>query len=108
MTSRDDVADFYITVRSLKNADPSAAPIVEEDIPYAERTHLLDRLPATSGPLQLCVLARDSQGAVRVWRASQCRPVPNAKGYNSAEKLTEQSLILLASVLMINYFLSYQ
>lgn len=65
-----DVADFYIIVRNKDNTmlyekflayDERSVEIVEEDLPRNFEDHI-----------EICVLAKDSDGAIRSWFNSQC------------------------------------
>jgi hypothetical protein len=69
VTTRNDVADFRLVAREAQNV------VLEMDLPYNTRSHVVRGLPARPH-LELCLLARDSAGNVRHWRASQCTAVP--------------------------------
>lgn len=65
-----DIADFYIIVRNKDNTilyekflayDERNVEIVEEDLPKNFDDHI-----------EICVLAKDSDGAIRSWFNSQC------------------------------------
>jgi len=69
VTTRSDVADFRLVAREAQNV------VLEMDLPYSTRSHVVRGLPS-SPRLELCLLARDSAGNVRHWRASQCTALP--------------------------------
>lgn len=69
VTTRSDVADFRLVAREAQNV------VLELDLPYSTRSHVVRGLPA-SPHIELCLLARDSAGNVRHWRASQCTALP--------------------------------
>lgn len=70
VTTRSDVADFRLVAREAQNV------VLEMDLPYSTRSHVVRGLTA-SPQLELCLLARDSTGNVRHWRASQCTALPH-------------------------------
>ncbi|XP_063228922.1 chaoptin [Bacillus rossius redtenbacheri] len=78
VTTRDDVGAFHLLVRDT--ASRGAPPVYEQDLPYSARSHVVPRLSAVQAgaPLELCVLAQDSTGASRRWRAGQCRSLGEA------------------------------
>jgi hypothetical protein len=75
VSTRSDVADFRLVAREAQNV------VLEVDLPYSARSHVVRGLPS-SPHLELCLLARDSTGNVRHWRASQCTVLPPS-GYSS-------------------------
>ncbi|KAJ8895326.1 hypothetical protein PR048_000651 [Dryococelus australis] len=81
VTTREDVGDFHVMVRDT--ASLGAQSVYEQDVPYTARSHVVPKLPASheGARLELCVLAQDSSGSTRRWRASQCRSLDeNALG----------------------------
>lgn len=65
-----DIADFYIIVRNKDNTilfekflayDERSVDILEEELPKNFEAHI-----------EVCVLAKDSDGAIRSWFNSQC------------------------------------
>ncbi|XP_067004524.2 protein artichoke [Anabrus simplex] len=71
--TREDVGDFYLVVRPLPESPAQRTqPILEKDLTYTTRSYVLKELPKNK-KLELCLLARDSEGNVRTWRDTQCR-----------------------------------
>nr|CAD7204517.1 unnamed protein product [Timema douglasi] len=104
VTTREDVGDFYVVVRDLTTGaargQQNEALVYEQDVPYTSRSHVLHALPS-GDQLQLCVLARDSEGSVRRWRSSQCRELsPGALSSTSPPTLR----VGLTSLLGLLYF----
>lgn len=77
VSTRSDVADFRLVAREAQNV------VLELDLPYSARSHVVRGLPS-SPHLELCLLARDSTGNVRHWRASQCTMLPPSDNYSHA------------------------
>lgn len=77
VSTRSDVADFRLVAREAQNV------VMELDLPYSTRSYVVRGLPA-SPHLELCLLARDSAGNVRHWRASQCSALPPGDYFSHA------------------------
>lgn len=77
VSTRSDVADFRLVAREAQNV------VLELDLPYSARSHVVRGLPS-SPHLEMCLLARDSSGNVRHWRASQCTMLPPSDYYSHA------------------------
>lgn len=74
--TREDVGDFYLVVRPLTDGVAKRSePLLEKDLSYTTRSYVVKDLPDKE-QLQLCLLARDSEGNVRKWRETQCRVMP--------------------------------
>ncbi|KAF4522691.1 hypothetical protein B566_EDAN012708 [Ephemera danica] len=86
VSTRQDVGDFQIIVRDKDTQDT----ILEREVPYTARSDTLPPLPRKQN-LQLCLLARDSQGNVRVWRDNQCITLDQT---SSATTLTITTLFI--------------
>jgi len=94
VTTRSDVADFRLVAREAQNV------VLELDLPYSTRSHVVRGLPA-SFHLELCLLARDSAGNVRHWRASQCTALPpgDNSSHVSAPFTSVIGYVILAALL---------
>ncbi|KDR19221.1 protein artichoke isoform X2 [Zootermopsis nevadensis] len=77
VSTRSDVADFRLVAREAERV------VLELDLPYSARSHVVQGLPS-SLHIELCLLARDSAGNVRHWRASQCIDLPPSGSYSHA------------------------
>lgn len=69
-----DIADFYVSIQDAKRT-----PIVEHHLAYNSRTIQIkgdDISNRFEGQLDLCVLAKNSQGAITSWFDSQCIQLP--------------------------------
>ncbi|PSN36791.1 hypothetical protein C0J52_24097, partial [Blattella germanica] len=77
VTTSSDVADFRLIAREQEQV------VLEHDVPYSVRTHVLKKIPAHP-QLELCLLARDSAGNVRHWHSSQCTMLSTGKSYSDA------------------------
>ncbi|XP_031640244.1 protein artichoke [Contarinia nasturtii] len=70
-----DIAGFHISIRN-----PSNQIIVEHHLPYDRR---MDFIPGNEicqmkcEHLELCILAKDSQGSINSWFDTQCTLLPN-------------------------------
>ena len=105
MTSRSDVADFYIVVREVG----SSKSIIERDLVYKERSFTIKgnvpEFEDTSTKYELCVLARDSIGNVKNFRSSQCQVLMKNPGHGSSgnSKTTSTvTILVLPFVLLMN------
>lgn len=83
----DDIADPYVVIRNLKDAQKSA--VYEATLPYFKRSLEIDIVSNLTRPsgkkgveYQLCVLARDSKTFIRGFNGEQCRVLPNSSGAN--------------------------
>lgn len=70
----DDIADFYVTIRDSGNQ-----LLVERRMAYDDRTVQIPGAYISDnydGQLELCVLAKNSDGTIRTWFESQCIYLP--------------------------------
>ncbi|XP_059473755.1 chondroadherin-like protein [Neocloeon triangulifer] len=86
--TRQDIGNFQIIVRDKNTQDN----VYEKEVPYNVRS---DEIPPlqTGGDLQVCILAKDSDGQIRIWRENQCRSLDSLT--SSATRLTLLTLPLL-------------
>jgi hypothetical protein len=96
VSTRSDVADFRLVAREAQHV------VLELDLPYSARSHVVRGLPA-SPRLELCLLARDSAGNVRHWRASQCTALPPGDhfSHSSAPYASVMFSVILVALLQL-------
>ncbi|XP_065336197.1 protein artichoke-like [Cloeon dipterum] len=90
--TRQDIGNFQIIVRDKDTQDD----IFEKEVPYTMRSDTIPPLPS-GGNLQVCVLAKDSEGQLRLWRDSQCRSLKSLT--SSAESLSKLHFALFMATL---------
>ncbi|KAK0094348.1 hypothetical protein PV326_011160 [Microctonus aethiopoides] len=99
VTSRGDIADFYIVVREVGGS----RAVIEKDLVYRERSFKIRNLPESTSKYELCVLARDSIGNVKHFRNSQCQVLnkqPIIYSKSSAFSVYNTSTLLITILLI--------
>lgn len=103
VTSKADVADFYLTIREKTNpkgGDP--AILLEKLLSYSDRKTQITKqeTPAKRDNLELCLVALDSEGNMRDWQEGQCRTM-SGLGSSAEQRMAQAQAWLLPLLLYI-------
>jgi len=102
VTTNEDVGDFLLVIREAK----TGKELLSEDVAFPLRNHVvdaesLDEALGKASSAELCILAKDSLGDLRRWRASQCRTLPAS--FKSAASTAVSSLLVCLSLLLVAF-----
>uniref|UniRef100_A0A0A9XJQ4 Leucine-rich repeats and immunoglobulin-like domains protein 3 n=1 Tax=Lygus hesperus TaxID=30085 RepID=A0A0A9XJQ4_LYGHE len=105
VTAKEDIADFALLVKGRNTFDNQESTLLKKNLAYSTRSAVLSNFPSENGPLELCIVAIDSEGQEREPHNLQCRSLDAERHTASSATVAVRSLFV--TTFCVTYLLTF-